>query len=286
MIRGVEPIYTKRAMIRFFLLLLMGFSLVLPSYVSAKTKADSETSVEISVPFDHFRPQDWDQRILMKYDPEARQSNKSMLLPPFDPNSEEQQNEIEYIRTITKARTATQEKQFKDMKDDPVSHLLTLLGLDDEELIETRLLLASGLETLNKKIWEEKWRYQRLRPTQFDPFINSLKPLPGSASYPAEKAAQAKMAAYILTDLYPDHDYIWMGWAEFVGKQYELAGLQFPSDTHAGYDLAERYYIDLKGDIEYKNMILNSNIELINKAPKIKKLVKEIGPITPPSTFP
>ncbi len=273
-------------MIRFFISIFLCAFVVFPHFSVAEDSMQETSEAEISVPFEQFRAQDWEPRILLKYDPEAQQDNKSVLLPPFAPHSDEQMNEIEYIRTITKARTDKQEAQFKAMQDDPVRQLLNILGLDGEELIETRLLLFSGLEALNKKIWEEKWRYQRLRPTQFDPFIKSLKPLPGSASYPAEKASQAKMAAFILTDLFPDHDYIWMGWAEYVGKQYELAGLQFPSDTRAGYDLAERYYIDLKSDIDYQNLILNSNIELLNKAPNIKKLTKEIGEITPPKSFP
>ncbi len=265
-------------MIRYFLIIICFV------FFSSPVLASEEGAV--SVPFEKFRAQDWSPRILMKYAPDQNQDNRSILFSPYPYHSLEQAQEVEYVKTVTKARTDQQEKTFEAMNDDPLEHLLSLLDIDDENFIETRLLLISGLEALNKKIWEEKWRYQRLRPTQFDARIDSLRSLPESASYPAEKAAQARMVAHILAEVFPDHDYVWMGWADQVGKLYEIAGLQFPTDTKAGQDLADHYYKWFSGDIEFKNLVLNSNIEMIDFTPNVQAVEALFGTMEKPKKFP
>lgn len=216
-----------------------------------------------------FRAADWDPTILMLFEPEKRQDEPTMLEAPMPITDKAFETELDHVRVLVKARTKAQEEEFNALKKDPLEHLFKKIGFGEEEFIETKLLFYNALYSLNKKVWEEKWRYQRPRPTQLDPTIESLTALPQSASYPAERAAQAQMIALILTDIMPDFEDEWFAWADQVGTLYEVAGLQFRSDTKAGQKLATKYYNLFQSDLNYQNSILNAQIELINFTPKI-----------------
>lgn len=234
-----------------------------------------------------FREEDWDPVILMMFQPEQRQDvEKTLISPPPEVGSEKAKKELEHLRVLVKSRTDEQEKRFKEIEKDPFLHLFNTVGLLEDEFIQTRLLIYSTLHTLNKKLYEEKWRYQRLRPTQIDVEIDSLKPLPGSSSYPAERAAQARVVAHVLTDIMPEYERVWQGWANDVGKLYEVAGLQFRSDTEAGQELADDYYSIFKQDLNFQNSVLNAEIELINFEPNIRALNKKFDVTKLPKSFP
>lgn len=85
--------------------------------------------------------------------------------------------------------------------------------------------------------WESKYHYKRPRPSDFDHRLPTALPVPASPSYPSEHAATAQAAAAVLAHFLPAEGPSFQALAEQAGWSRVLAGLQYPSDYHAGLAL-------------------------------------------------
>ena len=88
--------------------------------------------------------------------------------------------------------------------------------------------------------WESKYHYRRPRPTQMDHRLPTAVAVPDSPSYPSEHAAAAQAAATVLAYFLPLEAQTFQAMAEQAGWSRVLAGVQFPSDHHAGLELGRR----------------------------------------------
>ncbi|MEO5925131.1 MAG: phosphatase PAP2 family protein [Bryobacteraceae bacterium] len=88
--------------------------------------------------------------------------------------------------------------------------------------------------------WESKYFYNRPRPNQLEPGINTRVAVPNSPSYPSEHAAAAYAAATVLAALLPAEANAFETMAEEAGHSRLYAGVQYPSDFFAGRDLGRR----------------------------------------------
>jgi len=85
--------------------------------------------------------------------------------------------------------------------------------------------------------WESKYYYDRPRPSELDHNLPTVLSVPNSPSYPAEHAASAQAAALVLGYFFPNEAQSFQRMAEQAGWSRVLAGLQYPSDYHAGLAL-------------------------------------------------
>jgi deazaflavin-dependent oxidoreductase (nitroreductase family) len=85
--------------------------------------------------------------------------------------------------------------------------------------------------------WESKYFYNRRRPSELDHKLPTSAPVPNSPSYPSEHAAAAQAAAAVLAHFLPAEAQSFQTLAEEAGWSRVLAGLQYPSDYHAGLAL-------------------------------------------------
>jgi membrane-associated phospholipid phosphatase len=88
--------------------------------------------------------------------------------------------------------------------------------------------------------WDSKYVYQRARPVDADPTLETVVETPRSPSFPSEHAAVAAAAASVLAYLFPDSAPVLMEKAEEAARSRELAGVQYPSDTAAGLELGRQ----------------------------------------------
>jgi membrane-associated phospholipid phosphatase len=88
--------------------------------------------------------------------------------------------------------------------------------------------------------WESKYFYDRPRPSQLDHGIRTALPVPESPSYPSEHAAAAQAAATVLAYFLPAEAASFQAMAGEAGWSRVLAGLQYPSDYHAGLALGQK----------------------------------------------
>jgi membrane-associated phospholipid phosphatase len=88
--------------------------------------------------------------------------------------------------------------------------------------------------------WESKYFYNRPRPSELDHRLQTLVSVPDSPSYPSEHAAAAQAAATVLAYFLPSEAGAFQAMAEQAAWSRVLAGVQYPSDYHAGLTLGRR----------------------------------------------
>ncbi len=92
-----------------------------------------------------------------------------------------------------------------------------------------------------------KWRFQRARPAQRYPAVLPLIPTPPHPSFPSGHATQANLVALLVGMALGDGDGdpgkalhpVLTALADRIGRNREIAGVHFASDTEAGKTLAE-----------------------------------------------
>jgi len=113
----------------------------------------------------------------------------------------------------------------------PQSHRLT------DELLYATIYLAGSVATYFKK------RFNRARPWVLAPdLLPPVQLLPGLPAYPGGHSAQAHLMAQVLAYLVPAKTQQINQVADNVAANRERGGLNYPSDTEAGKQLARRVF--------------------------------------------
>ncbi len=101
-------------------------------------------------------------------------------------------------------------------------------------------LLNIAIYDATVSAWHHKYTYNRTRPSQgsanLHPYIATLS----SPSYPCEHAVAAGAAATVLAYIFSAKADSIYKLAQEAGKSRLLAGVQYPSDVKAGYDLGRQ----------------------------------------------
>lgn len=105
------------------------------------------------------------------------------------------------------------------------------------------------LDTVNEEaLWfvlREKMRFSRARPSDLEPSLTTMLPVPGHPSYPSGHATLYRAVFDVLGELVPECRDAWRELAGDVAHRREIAGLHFASDSAAGADLGEAIARDL-----------------------------------------
>jgi membrane-associated phospholipid phosphatase len=88
--------------------------------------------------------------------------------------------------------------------------------------------------------WKAKYNYNRKRPSQVDRSIIPLVDLPATPSYPCEHTVTAAAAANVLAYFFPVHADSILNLAKEASVSRINAGVQFPSDVEAAWELGEQ----------------------------------------------
>jgi membrane-associated phospholipid phosphatase len=88
--------------------------------------------------------------------------------------------------------------------------------------------------------WKEKLRYKRKRPQEMDPSLKTVVSAPLTYAYPCEHSVTAAAAANVLAYFYPEKADSILQLARAAMQSRIDAGVQFPSDTEAGWKLGEQ----------------------------------------------
>lgn len=88
--------------------------------------------------------------------------------------------------------------------------------------------------------WKEKLKYKRLRPHLFDSALKPVINAPATYSYPCEHTVTAAAAAHVLAYFFPEKADSLLQMARAAGQSRIDAGVQYPSDVEAGWQLGEQ----------------------------------------------
>ena len=101
-------------------------------------------------------------------------------------------------------------------------------------------LLHAAIHDATVAAWDEKYTYNRLRPSDMNAHLITVIPNPSSPSYPSDYAATAAAASAILGWVFPDEARAFADLAEQAAQSRLLAGVEYPSDLQAGWALGEQ----------------------------------------------
>lgn len=88
--------------------------------------------------------------------------------------------------------------------------------------------------------WDSKYTYNRLRPSEVDPSLETVIANPLSPSYPSEYAVTAAAASEVLAWLFPNDAQMFADKAQEAVHSRLLAGVEYPSDVEAGLELGRQ----------------------------------------------
>lgn len=232
------------------------------------TQSDTNTSVSSnqSVPgYDYvhpepnisFSPEDWGTEFLrtLQKGPKYLPADLLIEIPPAPASwSEETKAEIQYLHDLEQERTP----ENAVIRNEEYTNFFPLPGfLEPGEIATTTKprtfsLIVYVIKEAEYFILREKWKYQRARPYQVDPTLTTDVPHPPHPAYPSGHAGQSRIIALLLSELDPAHADGYISYAESIGKNRELGGVHYPSDTAAGVHLADQLMPELFRNPKFK----------------------------------
>jgi len=118
--------------------------------------------------------------------------------------------------------------------------LMSKLWMTNEDGILANMLLGVATYDATVAAWDSKYAHNRPRPFTADKRIKTYIPAPESPSYPCEHSVTAGVAATIIAHFFPSMADSVQRLAERAMASRVAAGVAFPSDTRAGFDLGKR----------------------------------------------
>jgi hypothetical protein len=88
--------------------------------------------------------------------------------------------------------------------------------------------------------WEAKYQYWYIRPSQADPSITTLVPLPSHPSYPSAHSCLSSAGASVLSALFPSEARQFSELTRQSGESRIAAGLHYRFDCEAGDEIGRR----------------------------------------------
>ena len=160
--------------------------------------------------------------------------------PPAD-NSEITRSEIEHMLTLQAARTPADVKHLNAEGTFSPSLLTEVLGesFKSDSLPATAALMKFVSADAKAIIGAAKSRWKRSRPWVVDNRIQPCIEKPTSFSYPSDRAAQSRVWAMVLCELFPTSKDALIAKAERISQDRVLSGVHFPSDIEAGKKLGQ-----------------------------------------------
>jgi membrane-associated phospholipid phosphatase len=172
--------------------------------------------------------------------------------PPPAPDSPERAREIEAVKSYPRTPASNGlaiwvEYQLRGRPHFNIVWNRELSRRIADEHLEDNPWAARGYALLHvayQDAWittqDAKFTYWTARPTQFDPSITTVIPIPNHPSYPSNGSALATAPALILAYLFPRDAAALKRQADEYGDARLWAGIHFPSDVEVSRQMGEQ----------------------------------------------
>ena len=172
------------------------------------------------------------------------------LEPPPENDSETTQRELKFVRTAAKFAEENPE-QFEGIDVEDRNLLTPFLDfLASENLSVDEEYLKNVLSDVATIAMYWKFKYNRPRPYQYKGMTERKNQSADTPSYPSGHSLQAKVAADILSNAYPEHAEELQYIGKNIGRNRIMGGWHFPSDHAAGRDLADQIIEKLPKNVD------------------------------------
>ncbi len=114
------------------------------------------------------------------------------------------------------------------------------LTQDGPRLAAAYAALAIAYHDSHIACWDAKYAYWYIRPTQLDPAITTLVPLPAHPSFPSAHSCLSAAATTVLAALFPAEAPVFRAMSRQSGESGIAAGLHYRFDVEAGDEIGRR----------------------------------------------
>ena len=168
-------------------------------------------------------------------------SGNELRLPP-PPGEKETRKEIEALRVLEGQRDEATQQRVDFWNAGSPAYRWTTIAVPSgpaNAVLNTRIMALVSVAIYDAIIaaWDSKYAYNRPRPSEFNPGLTTVLPIPNSPSYPSEHAVVAGAASTILAFLFPNDAKLFSDKADEAAMSDLIAGVQYPSDVTAGLEL-------------------------------------------------
>ena len=145
--------------------------------------------------------------------------------------------EARLLLTMQRHRTAVQIAQIKEQAINPLPLFWRCSGLEEASHPNQVRKIQEAVVDTEHVVTVLKRRYNRPRPSVVLPDIQTVVPVPPYSAYPSGHATQSVVIATLMSEVAPDAAKRLQALATQIGRNREIAGLHYPSDTNAGFKL-------------------------------------------------
>jgi acid phosphatase (class A) len=206
-----------------------------------------------SAPLDDIQFEAWGRRELSYLDRKpyflTREELLSLpLVPPPRNSSGTTRDELDELLKLQAARTRAERRAIERHRSYPgvCGALIEVAQRDLGSAPKTNALLTHLELDASLAVFSAKRRFNRPRPNQLDSRIQPAIPVPAHAAYPSGHALQGYLVSRVMAAIFPDHRDELMARGIEIGREREIAGLHYPSDSAASRRLGEALYARLE----------------------------------------
>lgn len=167
-------------------------------------------------------------------------SGKAITLPP-PPGKQATQNELNEIISLQQKKDSATLKEIHYWNAGPPAYRWQKIAgtlLDTAQYwVRVYAYINAAIYDATIAAWNAKYTYNRVRPSEASGTVKNLISIPLSPSYPCEHSVTAGAAATVLGYLFPAKKDSLLQEAHKAGLSRIAAGVQYPSDVKAGFEL-------------------------------------------------
>jgi len=211
-----------------------------------------------ATPLDDIRFEAWGAWARSRLDRPSYFLDRDVLMelpvpsPPAN-SSTETRAELDQLLELQRTRTRSQVKAItRHLEYDGVcAAILAATHRTLSRAPRTKALLNHVQMDASLAIFHAKKRFNRPRPHQLEARLRPAIPVPEHPAYPSSHALQGYLVARTLSLLFPEQSQELMTVGAEIGREREMAGIHYPSDSKAAQALGERLFERLQQNARF-----------------------------------
>lgn len=193
------------------------------------------------------------------------ESQHFSIAPPPSDDSAITRSEIEHLKRLAENRSSKDIILITKEHLDPYKRFFEILEIEQQDYPQLNKLIRFLATESYLPALHFKYKFSRTRPYQIDRTLVTVIDGPPHASYPSGHATQAYLIALVLSEAFSQDDRRaneLMDLGKDIGIRREIAGVHYPSDTQAGFQLAEQLKLWIQEKPEFKQLFAAAKYEL------------------------
>ncbi len=189
-----------------------------------------------------------------------------VIPPPPADDSPAGQADLLTLRKVQEYRTPEQVAEAQRVsKLEPCDFAQPVFGqwIDKESCPKTHRNLREIERAAGKIMEDAKRHWKRQRPYQRDPELRPVVGRPGDNSYPSGHSFAQTLWAVVYSEAFPEHAKEFDALARRTQWGRVMGGVHYPTDTSAGYELAQVVAKEMLKDPEVRQLVKAIREEIV-----------------------